>query len=64
MNRTLRAFNSNKNKRYPDEPEGGWVVIDLDEDSPALDDEGLQVSDSPASPEEEMQHPGGPGEPG
>jgi hypothetical protein len=83
VNRTLRAFNSNKNKRYPDEPEGGWRVIDLDteegraehaemrerdlEDSPAPDEETLQVLETPDSPdneEEDLQPPGGPGEPG
>lgn len=52
------------------DPTGGGTWIKRGEDSPALDDEGLQVPDSPASPEDGLQHAGGsdeaggPGEPG
>jgi hypothetical protein len=66
--RIARTINDRRNRTPLKEPEGGWVIINLDKpDSPALDEETLQVletPDSPAKPEEDLQPPGGPGEPG
>ena len=78
--RIARTINDRRNRTPLKEPEGGWVIINLDhngvpvkQDSPARDEETLQVLEAPDSPdngEEDLQPPGGsdetggPGEPG